>query len=460
MSIPTAVEKVFTEQQISYSTTNAGDASSSDPSIALNQIAKAIVLQDSIGKLQAVIPADCILDLSELCELLGRNLQGISPQELKELHTSLGVTALPAVPQMTGLPTIIDQRLLNQDTVYLEGAQENGLIELSKNDFHKLTQTTSNNRFSVEVQQHLDAGEPEGDMDAILVAIKNFTSLRIKQRLEETLEIPPLPDSAQKIIKLRADPDADMTQLSRVVETDPSLAAQVVSWAASPYYAAPGKIKSVQDAVIRVLGYDLVINLALGLALGKTLDMPKDAVKGYTSYWQQAVYVAATVQGLVASIPRENRPSMGLAYLAGLLSNFGYLILAHVFPPHFTLLCRNIEANPHVSHVAIERHLIGISREQLASWLTGLWHMPDEITAAIRHQHNPEYQGENAVYAKLIFLATRLLRDHGLADAPNDPIPNSIYVELNLDAEKANEVLERILSSQDDLNNIASNLDR
>jgi len=460
MSIPTAVEKVFTEQQISYSTTNAGDASSSDPSIALNQIAKAIVLQDSIGKLQAVIPADCILDLSELCELLGRNLQGISPQELKELHTSLGVTALPAVPQMTGLPTIIDQRLLNQDTVYLEGAQENGLIELSKNDFHKLTQTTSNNRFSVEVQQHLDAGEPEGDMDAILVAIKNFTSLRIKQRLEETLEIPPLPDSAQKIIKLRADPDADMTQLSRVVETDPSLAAQVVSWAASPYYAAPGKIKSVQDAVIRVLGYDLVINLALGLALGKTLDMPKDAVKGYTSYWQQAVYVAATVQGLVASIPRENRPSMGLAYLAGLLSNFGYLILAHVFPPHFTLLCRNIEANPHVSHVAIERHLIGISREQLASWLTGLWHMPDEITAAIRHQHNPEYQGENAVYAKLIFLATRLLRDHGLADAPNDPIPNSIYEELNLDAEKANEVLERILSSQDDLNNIASNLDR
>ena len=41
--------------------------------------------------------------------------------------------------------------------------------------------------------------------------------------------------------------------LADVVETDPSLAAQVVSWAASPYYAAPGKIRSVEDAIGRVL---------------------------------------------------------------------------------------------------------------------------------------------------------------------------------------------------------------
>lgn len=61
-----------------------------------------------------------------------------------------------------------------------------------------------------------------------------------------------------------------------MVETDPALAAQVVSWAASPYYASPGKIRSVEDAIVRVLGFDLVINLALGLALGKTLSLPKD----------------------------------------------------------------------------------------------------------------------------------------------------------------------------------------
>ena len=92
-----------------------------------------------------------------------------------------------------------------------------------------------------------------------------FTARRIQQRLEATIEIPPLADTAQKIIKLRVDPNATIDDITGVVETDPALAAQVVSWAASPYYASPGKIRSVEDAIVRVLGFDLVINLALGL---------------------------------------------------------------------------------------------------------------------------------------------------------------------------------------------------
>ncbi len=111
--------------------------------------------------------------------------------------------------------------------------------------------------------------------------------------------MPPLPDSAQRIIKLRVDPYADMRALTSIVELDAPLAAQVVSWAASPYYAAPGKIKSVHDAIVRVLGFDLVLNLALGLALGKSLALPKDAPKGLSPYWQQSVYAATAVEALV-----------------------------------------------------------------------------------------------------------------------------------------------------------------
>src|SRR5690606_21803229 len=173
------------------------------------------------------------------------------------------------------------------------------------------------------------------DIDQILTAVRNFTQLRIKQRLEETLELPPLSDTAQRIIKLRVDPDADISDLAQIVETDPSLAAQVVSWAASPYYSAPGKIKSIHDAIVRVLGFDMVLNLALGLALGKTMSIPKNGPHGALPYWQQAVYMAATIEGLVTAIPRDQRPSFGMAYLCGLLHNFGYLILAEVFPPHF-----------------------------------------------------------------------------------------------------------------------------
>ncbi len=86
-----------------------------------------------------------------------------------------------------------------------------------------------------------------------------------------------------------------------------------------------------------------MINLALGLALGKTLSLPKDQPQQTTPYWQQSIYTAAVIEGLTRAIPRASRPEGGLSYLAGLLHNFGYLLLAHVFPPHFTLICRQLK---------------------------------------------------------------------------------------------------------------------
>src|SRR5690606_16080929 len=112
------------------------------------------------------------------------------------------------------------------------------------------------------------------------------------------------------------------------------------SWAASPYYSAPGKIKSVHDAIVRVLGFDMVLNLALGLALGKTISGSEMSHEQITDYWRESAYTAASVEGLVTSISREYRPSFGMAYLAGLLSNFGYLVTAQVFPPYFASINR------------------------------------------------------------------------------------------------------------------------
>ena len=296
------------------------------------------------------------------------------------------------------------------------------------------------------------------DTDQISSAVANFTQLRIKQRLEETLEFPPLPETAQRIIKLRVDPNADIKDLADIVETDPALAAQVVSWAASPYYAAPGEIKSVHDAIVRVLGFDLVLNLSLGLALGKTLNMPKDQAKGFTPYWQQAVYAATAVEALVGVIPAKERPTMGMAYLSGLLHNFGYLILAEVFPPHFSNICRYQEANPFSSHCHIDRHLLGVTREQMGAWLMRLWNMPEEVCTALRFQNEGGFDGDDSAYSNLLFIAMRLLRQQGIGDAPLTPIADSVFERLHLDRDKATAAIETMMESSKELNLMASNM--
>lgn len=456
MTVPTAIEDLLNKQNVEYAITEIHPSTELSAS---HGIAKTSLLQDSNGKLQVIYSADSLLDLDALCQLTSRELSAANPTDVQTLCNKLQLQRMPCVPGALGFDIVIDQRLLDASELKLDTGNEQSVVNINNAHFQQLINGAIVGSFAVrESELETTNLEDVNDIDQITAAVGSFTQLRIKQRLEETLEFPPLPETAQRIIKLRVDPHADIQDLTNIVESDPALAAQVVSWAASPYYAAPGKIKSVHDAIVRVLGFDLVLNLSLGLALGKTLNLPKSTARGFTPYWQQAVYAATAVEALVGAIPPQERPAMGIAYLSGLLHNFGYLILAEVFPPHFANICRYQEANPYSSHCYIERHLLGITREQLGAWLMRLWNMPEEVCTALRFQNEVSYDSDEHAYANLLFIAMRLLRQHGIGDGPLSPIPNEIYERMHLDPEKAKEVIENVLESCAELNAMAANM--
>jgi len=418
---------------------------------------QAVLLDDEVGALMVLFPQNQLLDLNRLAELTGRKLTAVSVPRLKQMLDKHQLKALPGIPALTSSPCQYEKGLLDVETVYIQSGEAGLLLAIEHAPFKRMLVKASASSFGQEVEAispNLD--RPDDDTREITNAVQAFTARRIQKRLEETIEIPPLADTAQKIIKLRVDPNASIDDITGVVETDPALAAQVVSWAASPYYASPGKIRSVEDAIVRVLGFDLVINLALGLALGKTLSLPKDHPQQATPYWQQSIYTAAIIEGLTRAMPRAERPEAGLTYLAGLLHNFGYLLLAHVFPPHFSLICRHLEVNPHLHHTYVEQHLLGISREQIGAWLMKLWDMPEELSTALRFQHDPAYDGELAAFPNLVCLATRLLRSRGIGSGPLEEIPDELLERLRITRDKAEDVVNKVLEAESLLRELAS----
>lgn len=235
---------------------------------------QAVLLDDEVGALMVLFPQSHLLDLNRLAELTGRKLTAVSVPRLKQMLDKHHLKALPGIPALTSSPCQYEKSLLDAETVFIQSGEAGLLLEIERAHFKRMLAKASASSFGQQVEAispNLD--RPDDDTREITDAVQAFTARRIQKRLEETIEIPPLADTAQKIIKLRVDPNASIDDITGVVETDPALAAQVVSWAASPYYGSPGKIRSVEDAIVRVLGFDLVINLALGLALGKTLSL-------------------------------------------------------------------------------------------------------------------------------------------------------------------------------------------
>lgn len=418
---------------------------------------QAVLLDDSVGALMVLFPQSQLLDLNRLTELTGRKLVAVPLDRLQHMLDKHGLRILPGIPALTSSPCLYEESVLKPEHILVQSGEAGLLLEIQRDDFRKMLSKASAGQFGEllsQIRPNLD--RPADDRDEIIHAVNEFTARRIQQRLESTIEIPPLAETAQKIIKLRVDPNATIDDITGVVETDPALAAQVVSWAASPYYASPGKIRSVEDAIVRVLGFDLVINLALGLALGKTLSLPKDHPQHTTPYWQQSIYTAAVIEGLTRAMPRAERPEAGLTYLAGLLHNFGYLLLAHVFPPHFSLICRHLEVNPHLCHSYVEQHLLGISREQIGAWLMRFWDMPEELATALRFQHDPSYSGDCSAFPNLVCLSVRLLRARGIGSGPDEPIPDELLERLSISREKAEDVVHKVLEAETMLRELAS----
>ncbi len=453
MSLPSSVIEILETQKVPYSITqlSSGAYSSKEPCIV-----KSVLVHDTKGRAQVLIPENTMLDLDAMYQQFDRNFLAVPNTEIRPLIMAQQLSAIPAIPNWQGMPTLVEASLLNKSRLLLESGSKGDMLELDQDGFSSIIKSASIGHFVIEVPEL--SADPAKDEKQILSSVDKFTELRIRQRLDETLELPPLPESAQRIIKLRADPNADINDLTNIVEIDPSLAAQVVSWAASPYYSAPGKIKSVHDAIVRVLGFDMVLNLALGLALGKTLVSDNLNKRQIADYWRNAVYTAAAVEGLVTGIMRESRPSFGMAYLSGLLNNLGTLILAEVFPPYLNSMFRLSEANPHVAQATVEQHIIGVTGNQIASWLLDNWNMPAEVVVALRQQNNIDFSEDHQVYAKLIYLAKRMLANQGFGNTYGGTIDPKLFDVLKLDRETAEITIANLIESGDDLDEIAEKM--
>ncbi len=297
--------------------------------------------------------------------------------------------------------------------------------------------------------------------------IKHKSIDEIRRQVESVYELPIIPDMANRILQLSTDPAASVKDVVEVVEMDPSLAAQVVRYARSPFFGYSGNIDTIHEAISRVLGFDLVMNIALGISSGKIFNIPEDGPLGTNAFWRHAIYTAALTQALGKAMPRQMRPKAGTAYLTGLLHNIGFMLLGHLFRPEFMVLNKLAAARPQTSIAELEkrilgmghaRHVVNMGHCQLGDWLMQSWNMPQEVIITVREHHNEDYKGEHALYSRLTLVANRMLKRHGIGDARNEEVPEHVLKSLCLSEELVERIFEQIMEGSDALNVMAQQI--
>lgn len=425
------------------------------------RVVRAVLLRHGSEFWLAVLPADRLIQFGALNSLLGGPADVVPPSEAARIFSDCAERTTPALAPAYGLPAIVDNSLAGLETVYTAAGRHNQLLKLEGRAFRALFEQARWGEFS----RPLNAPRPAP------AAAEEHPGYKAEPATGEALErlyaLPPMPQMAFQVLRLREDPEASVANLCALVEQDPCLTAQIVRYARSPFFGYRGSIDGVHEAVHRVLGFDMVVNMALGLATGRMFRNPADGPLGLDAFWRHATYSAALVQELARRIPPRKRPRLGLAYLSALLHNFGFLVLGHLFRPEFEMLNRLVAVNPSTPVVDVERQVlglgearqaIGMGHARLGAWLMKRWEMPEELTTTLVEHHNEDYNGPHAVYVGLVLLADRLLRRVDLGDGDSEQLPVGVLERLGLYEEAVEEVFTAVLAGREGLDAMARQL--
>ncbi|AZZ93461.1 HDOD domain-containing protein [Hahella sp. KA22] len=246
------------------------------------------------------------------------------------------------------------------------------------------------------------------------------------------LDIPMLPEVAQKVIAITNNPDSGASELVKVIQGDQALAARVMRIANSAAYSPNASIVSLQQAIAR-LGMVSIRDIALAASINARMFKAPGYEERIGAMWRHALATALWCK----EIARRTRMNVEAAFLCGLLHSVGKPIMlqetldvagSEGLQPELDLLLEIVdELHLDAARLALEH-----------------WRMPELIIDAVTHQDNYQEAGNGKDQAKLI-RAGKQFASHFLFDEPDKDTLLALpaMADLNLYPDEVAELYEQ-----------------
>jgi HD-like signal output (HDOD) protein len=234
--------------------------------------------------------------------------------------------------------------------------------------------------------------------------------VRLAALLRAIDELPTIPETLIKILRILDDPQSSAQALADVVRLDAPLTAKILRLANSPYYCAAGNLADVRSC-IGVLGFKTVRQLAICVSIATSLVAECNRRRSrldYRELWKHSVNVAVVAKEL-ALLTRTKDPEE--IFTAGLLHDLGkFVILLHAPATYDQVISQRRAAARPLCEMELE--LLGYDHTMAGEVFGVSWRFPAVLTRPARKHHDHllrEPQASREDYAvRLVALANEL----------------------------------------------------
>ncbi len=225
----------------------------------------------------------------------------------------------------------------------------------------------------------------------------------ILERLEKKdFDLPPLPQIANQVLALTADPEANSSQLTKLIKKDPVLTAKLLKTANSAGCGASRQIESVEQAVAW-LGLNSVAGSAFALSFQSNLFNDRGYEAEVRGLWTHAIATGFYAKALAGMIGQNQ----DIVFLCGLLHSIGKPFVVHTVNEYHTTSTSPLPWGTILS-------LMDESYVEVGRQLADEWNFPSPVKEAINlHQpHSYHLATDPAKGAALTCLSRNLVSYH------------------------------------------------
>lgn len=205
-----------------------------------------------------------------------------------------------------------------------------------------------------------------------------------KQLIESAGNLATLPAVFNQVMDAINDPNRPLSDVERILKSDPALTAQILKVVNSPFYGFSEPVGDIENA-IGILGSEQLCNLVLSTTIiSKFKNIPENLVT-MDSFWAHGV-----ATGLAATLlaSRLNVGEAGVLYTGGMIHDVSLLIIYKMIPEQATqTLERCNEWGQRL--VEAEREVMGFTHEEVGLELTRSWNLPEKLQEITGYTHRP-----------------------------------------------------------------------
>ncbi len=231
--------------------------------------------------------------------------------------------------------------------------------------------------------------------------------MKMNSVLEMIRSLPGLPETYNQLRTIARNPSSGAADLTRVINTDTSLAAKILHVANTPFYGMNGRVETVARGVV-ILGAKTVCSIALGAAAFEVIKELDHREESGLDVWKHCLQTAIAARELAEY---NGTIDPDIAFTGGLLHDMGKLVLATMFPEAY----RNVldeHAETCRSLTELEDRVFGIDHAAAGAVLCSTWKLPHTLKRLVENHHDGSATDSEASVVSSGNVLARLVTPH------------------------------------------------